>query len=292
MCPDRVSSAHLPPKPEYLLDSGSLLSNKQTETRQSCLGSLAVRRICSQSVSRQTLVFLHGWGGNMFFWERQFGCLPYRTFVLDLPGHGASSLIDVSKLSFHALIDAVCGFCEVLDLSDIVLVGHSYGGLVAALSANALQERLRAIVIVDQPLYPLTDRSIIEKNAQDRRADTDDSRVRDVMINFLRSRFSVQEQERIIQAILSVPRNVRNRYAEIKDNRAFDGFREIARFSRPLYSITSTLSRPWFGDAYDDYLAGICSRSCSFEIIDASHFLMLDSALEFNQRLSQVLLEV
>jgi hypothetical protein len=106
------------------------------------------------------------------------------------------------------------------------------------------------------------------------------------------SGFSLQAQERIIQAVLSVPCSVRNRYSEIKDNRAFDGFREIARLSRPLYSITSTLSRPWFGDAYDDYLAGICSRSCSFEILDVSHFLMLDSALELNKELSQVLVEV
>lgn len=97
------------------------------------------------------VVMLHCWGCNRQFWRHQVAPLVkagYRVVTLDLPGHGeAGSERDEWRVGDYA--QDVRGLVDDLGLEHVILVGHSMGGPVAAMTAPLLDERARGIVCVD-----------------------------------------------------------------------------------------------------------------------------------------------
>jgi pimeloyl-ACP methyl ester carboxylesterase len=97
-----------------------------------------------------TVVLVHCWMGNRSFWEAQLPALArdYRTVTLDLPGHGeAGSSRESWTIAGYG--EDVAGLIEALDLSNVVLVGHSMGGPVSLRTAARLPQRVLGIVAVD-----------------------------------------------------------------------------------------------------------------------------------------------
>ena len=73
----------------------------------------------------------------------------FRVVALDLRGHGASTWPGI--YSFPLMRDDVLGVLDALDLEDLVLVGHSMGGTVAYLVAQAQPSRIARLVVEDAP---------------------------------------------------------------------------------------------------------------------------------------------
>jgi 3-oxoadipate enol-lactonase len=73
----------------------------------------------------------------------------HRVYALDLRGHGESE--HTAEYSFELMRDDVCAFANKLDLTDVTLVGHSMGGVVAYLSANKLSDRISYLVLEETP---------------------------------------------------------------------------------------------------------------------------------------------
>lgn len=96
------------------------------------------------------LVFIHGWMCDQTFWAAQVEGFSQTNTVLtiDLPGHGLSGMNrdDWPLLAFGGDVQKVV---EHLDLTDIVLIGHSMGGPVALEAARLMPNRTRAIIAVD-----------------------------------------------------------------------------------------------------------------------------------------------
>src|SRR5690606_22830225 len=80
-------------------------------------------------------LLIHGFGGDLNNWLFNFEELAKheRTIAIDLPGHGQSSK-DVGDGAAVNLIAAVDGVIDALGLKAVHFVGHSMGGLVAALA--------------------------------------------------------------------------------------------------------------------------------------------------------------
>lgn len=95
------------------------------------------------------LVFVHGWMGNVRWWDAQRDALAasYRIVALDLAGHGKSGAPRVpgSAEAYAADILAVVG---AIDAKQIVLVGHSMSGGYATLAAPQI-DRLTKLILVD-----------------------------------------------------------------------------------------------------------------------------------------------
>ncbi|MEW6454462.1 MAG: alpha/beta fold hydrolase [Pseudomonadota bacterium] len=103
---------------------------------------LHVRRI---GAGAPMLVLLHGLGANGAVWE-QFASLltrwPGQILIPDLRGHGLSPRGDRYAESDHA--DDVAALLQ--DSSDIYIVGHSMGGMIALLlAAPSRKLRVRAV---------------------------------------------------------------------------------------------------------------------------------------------------
>jgi pimeloyl-ACP methyl ester carboxylesterase len=95
-----------------------------------------------------TIVLLHGGAANLRAWDGVVRNLSRtnRCISLDLPSHGETT---IDQLNFANLADAILKFCEQLSARRPFLVGHSFGGLVAATTALAHPEQFQAVMAVD-----------------------------------------------------------------------------------------------------------------------------------------------
>ena len=79
----------------------------------------------------ETFVLVHGAWHGAWCWGaviNQLEKLGDRAYAVDLPGHGMNR-VDRSKVTLESYVDSVAEFIERHDLKDVVLAGHSLGGL-------------------------------------------------------------------------------------------------------------------------------------------------------------------
>jgi len=101
------------------------------------------------------VVLVHGLGSRSTHWlplTRDLG-RDHRIVAADLPGHGLATLpgrltIDGAAASLVRVLEAQPG--------PVILVGHSVGGLVATAAALRAPDRVRALVLVETALRPMT----------------------------------------------------------------------------------------------------------------------------------------
>ena len=80
----------------------------------------------------QSLLFLHGTGCDASDWTRTIKKLPYeqRCIALDFRGHGRST-VPTKPFTLGSLADDVLYLSDNLRVENLVIVGHSLGGMVA-----------------------------------------------------------------------------------------------------------------------------------------------------------------
>ncbi len=102
------------------------------------------------------LVLLHALGEDATSWDAVAARLAphFSLLALDLRGHGASDW--PGEYSGELMRDDVLGVLDALGLTDVVLVGHSMGGVVAYLVAQEQPARVTRLVVEDVvPPFPL-----------------------------------------------------------------------------------------------------------------------------------------
>jgi len=99
------------------------------------------------------IVLVHGWcchRGHMGALLRRLSS-PHRVLAVDLPGHGETPRAE-GPATFETLSAALASFLEEHDLLGAVLVGHSMGGVVSAMTATRAPDRVAAVVNLDGAL--------------------------------------------------------------------------------------------------------------------------------------------
>lgn len=121
----------------------SLRSGQQFE-----LVTPAGRRLCGRRWAGQgvPLVFLHGLLDCAVGWDGLARAMRQPCIALDLPGFGGSDLPTRPRISAYA--EVVAWALGELDVSDVVLVGHSLGGAVATAVAERAPERIGSLVLL------------------------------------------------------------------------------------------------------------------------------------------------
>ena len=99
------------------------------------------------------MVLVHGaWHGG-WCWQRVVERMAttgsYRTWTPTLRGLGSRRAELTPDAGLRAHVDDVVGLLEGEDLTDVVLVGHSYAGFVVREAADRVPERVRGIVMLD-----------------------------------------------------------------------------------------------------------------------------------------------
>lgn len=100
---------------------------------------------------KPVLVLLHGIMSGGITWLRVARELEtdYDVVMPDARGHGLSERIGTSGIAYPLLVSDVAALFEALGLERPFLLGHSMGGVTAALLAAAHPERVRAVVLED-----------------------------------------------------------------------------------------------------------------------------------------------
>jgi pimeloyl-ACP methyl ester carboxylesterase len=107
------------------------------------------------------LVLLHGLGSSTVSWDDVAGALAsrHRVISLDRPGFGLTSRpmrgewSGASPYGADAQADLIVGLLDTLNVRQAILVGHSAGGTIAAVTALKHPDRVRALVLVDAAIY-------------------------------------------------------------------------------------------------------------------------------------------
>jgi long-chain acyl-CoA synthetase len=113
---------------------------------------------------QRTIVFLHGYGGQARQWQYQLHEFSFanRVIALDLRGHGESDKPEAGYDMARIQLDLSIALDELQVEERFVLVGHSFGGAVAAEYAVAHPDRIEQLILIAtagefklNPLYRL-----------------------------------------------------------------------------------------------------------------------------------------
>lgn len=111
------------------------------------------------------LVLLHGWGCDWQIWHTLISPLSetYQLIIPDMPGFGQSSNPE-SAWSSMTYVEWLASFLDQVEKSKVLLVGHSFGGKVAALFAVKYPDKVSKLVLIDSAGIP--DRLSVAQSAK------------------------------------------------------------------------------------------------------------------------------
>ena len=103
------------------------------------------------AVGAQTILLLHGLGTRASFWQLVIPALVdegFQVYALDLPGFGYSDL--AADLYSPVTVGNLIGeFVQALDLTSVIVIGHSMGGTMAGSFAISDPANIKALILVD-----------------------------------------------------------------------------------------------------------------------------------------------
>ena len=240
----------------------------------------------SQGQGDYTLVFVHGWCTDMSYWEAQLPSFRvyYRVVTLDLAGHGRSGK-DRDVWSMEAFGQDVAAVIEKLDLSNVILIGHSLGGAVILEAARLLPGRVIGLAGADtfSDIYlgPYEEEQV-EAVLEPFRTDFQEGMRRYVLENYFRFSSSGDLKKRVILGMAQVEAGMA--IGALEQLLRYDGTETLQQLSLPVRSINA--DRPLV------YFRVIRSNTESFSnrfLSNVGHFLMIEDPQTFNRVLSEFL---
>ena len=98
-----------------------------------------------------TLVILHGWGQSSEFWQEFISRFEdTKIIALDLPGFGKEPIIS-PNWGIPEYANWVKEKIEAVNLKDVVLLGHSFGGRIASYVASVNPNWLNELILYGAP---------------------------------------------------------------------------------------------------------------------------------------------
>jgi abhydrolase domain-containing protein 6 len=98
----------------------------------------------------ETVILLHGFGGNKDLWTRCAKYLKgYHLVIPDVPGFGESSQVPTDNYSVESEVGRVARFVETLKLDKFHMAGNSLGGLLTANYGAKYPEKVLTLALLD-----------------------------------------------------------------------------------------------------------------------------------------------
>lgn len=114
----------------------------------------------------RTLLLLHGAQGNWSHWRANIEALSrcHRVIVPDMPGFGWSG--DLQEPGLAGLANALSAMTDALGLNQVVLVGYSFGSLVATTLAGLRPDRVQRLMLINPPGWRERSPEVVELQIQ------------------------------------------------------------------------------------------------------------------------------
>lgn len=112
-------------------------------------------RVAMSGTGDRLVLCLHGFPESSISWRYQFQPLAqagYRVWAPDLRGYGGTTRpIGLDAYSIESLLHDISELLTAAETSQVILVGHDWGGIIAWYFAMRYPERLKALVILNAP---------------------------------------------------------------------------------------------------------------------------------------------
>jgi len=98
-----------------------------------------------------TILFIHGLGGNLSHWQKNFQALSanFHCIAVDLPGYGYSDKsFNTTKDHLQFYADVLSTFIREKNLKKLVLAGHSMGGQIAMIIALQNPQLISKLILL------------------------------------------------------------------------------------------------------------------------------------------------
>jgi pimeloyl-ACP methyl ester carboxylesterase len=230
------------------------------------------------------VLFIHGNGADSTQWDAQLAHLrkARRAVAVDLPGMGRSAPAAKGDYSLKANAAAVDAAVSSIGLTRFVVVGHSYGGAVAAAYAAAHPDKVAAVIYADSAASVPAMSPQMQKFVDALRVDR--MKVTRIWFAPMLKPSSQAVQDRVFA---TVEKSTVDAFAGALEKLAgYDAKSVVNAYPGPKFviyaaDIESPASfRPQFPDFPAEKITG------------AGHWLMLDKPDEFNAALDKFLAEV
>ncbi len=102
------------------------------------------------------VVLLHGSPSSLHTWDALARNLSshYRVIRMDLPGYGLTGPNPAHDYSTRSYLDFLDAFLKAVHVDDCYLIGHSFGGRIAAEFAYKKKARVKKLVLIASSGYP------------------------------------------------------------------------------------------------------------------------------------------
>ena len=114
--------------------------------------SRLVGRPASSSIPAKAYVLVHGAYGGGWIWRdvaAELRALGHGVWTPTLTGLGERAHLLSGRITVDTHLQDVAGLIEAEELRDVILVGHSYGGMVVTGVADRMPGRIRHLVYLD-----------------------------------------------------------------------------------------------------------------------------------------------
>lgn len=247
-----------------------------------------------KGTGKLSIVFIHGWCANKYYWENQLDALSgnYRVVALDLAGHGESSKRRKHWTPENFSRDVVAVVQE-LKLKNVVLVGHSIAEDILIRASRMMPEKTLAIVGVDNfktVNTVMTDslRSEVDRFFKLIKYDYKGTAKAFAYDQLLVPGMKPKVRGRILRDVVTADTSVsvpilRYLFEDYESQRAF-----LKDLIVPLYLINSSYRK-----TNTNQLKKYCSKGFYMAEIDScGHYSMLERPKEFNSELEKVLKDI
>ena len=232
----------------------------------------------------QSLIFLHGSGGDHSAWSHQYAVLhkQYNVVALNLPGHGNSEGNGKSDIGSYCLW--VKKLLDILQLNNIILVGHSLGAAITLQFALAYPQTIQGILTVGGGMKMPVNPSIFEF------LKTNPTESVEIICKFSvakanREKFMEPLMKSLAQARIDVLQG------DLSACDKFDVSQEINKISLKTLVICGAedkMTPPEFSRQIAESISG--ANLCLIE--GAGHMVMMEKPKEFNEALANFAMSI
>ncbi|BCL17523.1 alpha/beta fold hydrolase [Micromonospora sagamiensis] len=234
-----------------------------------------------------TFLLVHGWCGNHEFMEpvaRYLAGRRARVIAVDMPGHGESPP-PPDGYGVEQLAARLRAFAADLDLRDVVVVGHSLGGVWSLTAAAGDRDRFTGLVLLDSAVAgPPGAVDGVEQVARTLRHDTSG----EVRESIVRSYFLPRSDPRLVERVVAgmARPDTEVAYEPIAGLAAYlraeGDVAALTRWDRPLLLVGSNAP-------FADYarLADLAPRADIGQTVGSGHFVQLEVPVQTNAMISR-----
>jgi pimeloyl-ACP methyl ester carboxylesterase len=236
----------------------------------------------------RTIVFVHGWAGNLGLWREQIPMLAgnARLILIDLPGHGQSDKPQTAyTMDFFA--GAILAVLRDTHVDKAVFIGHSMGAAALCRVHHQAAEKFAALVSVEgllcrPPGTPEEARALVGPFGSPQYLDH--------AKGFISAFFPVPGtdglRDRVMSEMIATPQHVMlGAMLGMFGPDQPDWI--LQKVNAPVVVINAR--SPWWNGDYENYVRSLSPESDYVMMEGVGHFPMLEKPPEFNATLASLL---